>query len=93
MEELLITAKQPRLINTLLCVCRKAEDAGSLSKRFAVTTQFSDKVKWWLSVGILRSSFTGVLKELAEKPWTVNKSLNMGEVLEDWKKANIVPVI
>lgn len=64
-----------------------------LSKRFAVTTQFSDKVKWWLSVGILHNWFTRVFEELAGKPWTVNKSLNMGEVLENWKKANVVPVI
>lgn len=47
-KELLITAKWLCLINTLLCIYRKAEVAILLSKRFAVTTQISDKVKWWI---------------------------------------------
>lgn len=45
----------------------------------------------------MHSWFARAFRELAEKLSTVlvafNKSLNMGEVLEDSKKANVVPVI
>lgn len=55
-KELLITAKWLCLINALLCIYRKAEVAVLLSKRYVVlqhklccvTTQISDKVKWWI---------------------------------------------
>lgn len=59
-KELLITAKLA-VFNKYFALCLQK---GRGCPRFAVTTQFSDKVKRWLLVGTWHSWFTGVLKEL-----------------------------